>query len=97
MTVGVIAIIKVQAGKNQEFESVFSELIKQVLGNEQGCLFYSLNRSKTDPQTYKVLEQYKTMDDVKLHGQTDYFKAANAKLAAFVAAAPDIEVLDGVA
>jgi len=96
MTIGVIAIIKVQEGKNNEFEAVFSKLTEQVLANEPGCLFYALHRSKSDSQTYKVLEQYKSDEDVKAHGETEYFKAAGAQLAGLVAAAPDIEVLDGV-
>jgi len=96
MTIGVIATIQVLAGKNTEFEAVFSELAKQVLANEVGCVFYALHKSKSDPQTYKVLEQYKSADDLKAHSKTDYFIAANQKLAGMVAAPPDIEVLDGV-
>ena len=96
MTLGVIATLAVQEGKNSEFEAVFSELAKQVLANEEGCLFYALHRSKSDLQVYKVLEQYKSADDLNAHGKTDYFKAANVTLGALVAAAPDIEVLDGV-
>lgn len=96
MSIGVIATIKVQEGKNSEFEAAFSELVKQVLENEDGCDFYALHRSKSDPQTYKVLEQYKTPEDIEAHGKTDYFKAANAKLATMVAAAPHLEKLDGV-
>lgn len=96
MSLGVIATIKVQEGKNSEFEAVLSELANQVLAEEEGCVFYALHKSKSDPQTYKVLEQYKSADDLKAHGQTDYFIAANQKLAGMVAAAPDIEVLDAV-
>ena len=96
MSLGVIATIQVQEGKNSEFESVFSELTQQVLANEEGCVFYALHKSKSDPQIYKVLEQYNTADDLKAHGKTDYFIAANQKLAGMVSAAPDIEVLDAV-
>ena len=96
MSIGVIATIQVRAGKTSEFESVFSELAEQVLANEDGCVFYALHKSRSDPQTYKVLEQYKSADDLKAHGKTDYFIAANQKLAGMVAAAPDIEVLDAV-
>ena len=96
MSLGVIATIQVQTGKNSEFESVFSELTSQVLANEDGCVFYALHKSKSDPQTYKVLEQYKSADDLKAHGKTDYFIAANQKLAGLVAAVPEIEVLDAV-
>lgn len=96
MTIGVIATIKVLEGKNAEFETAFAQLTEQVLANEEGTLFYALNRSKSDPQVYKVLEQYRGQADLEAHGQTDYFKAANRTLAGCVAAAPDIEVLDGV-
>ena len=96
MTIGVIATIKVQAGKNQDFENEFTKLVEQVLANEEGCTFYALNRSKSDPQSYKVLEQYSTAQALQAHGNTDYFKAANAVLGSMVAAAPEIEILDGV-
>jgi quinol monooxygenase YgiN len=96
MTIGVIATIKVLEGKNSEFEAAFATLTEQVLANEEGTLFYALNRSKTDGQVYKVLEQYRSEADVKAHGQTDYFKAANKVMAACVAAAPEIEMLEGV-
>lgn len=96
MTVGIIAVITVQEGKNAEFESVFSELSKQVLENEDGCTFYSLFRSQQDPQEYKVLEQYTSMSDVAAHREMPHFQQANVKLAELVAAPPSIEVLDGV-
>jgi quinol monooxygenase YgiN len=51
---------------------------------------------KNNPQTYKVLEQYKSAGDPKAHGKTDYFIAANQKLAGMLATAPDIEILDRV-
>ena len=82
--------------KNDEFEAVFMELAAQVLANEPGCKFYALNRSKSDPQVYKVLESYEDQAALEAHGQTDYFKAANVKLAGLVGGRPDIEYLDGV-
>ena len=96
MTIGVIATIPVQEGKNAEFEAAFMELAAQVLANEPGCRFYSLNRSKSNPQIYKVLESYADQAALEAHGQTEYFRAANMKLGAFVAGAPEIEYLDGV-
>ena len=56
--IGVIAILKVQEGKNAEFEAVFSELAKQVRANEKGNLAYACTKSRTDPNTYKILELY---------------------------------------
>lgn len=96
MAIGVIATITIQEGKNTAFEAEFLALTEQVLANEPGCVFYSLQRSKSNPLVYKVLEQYQTAADIDAHGKTEYFQAANKVLATMVAAAPDIEVLDTV-
>ena len=96
MAIGVIATIPVQEGKNDEFEAVFTELAAQVLRNEPGCKFYALNRSKSDPQVYKLLESYEDQAALEAHGQTEHFKEANVKLAGLVGGRPDIEYLDGV-
>ena len=96
MAIGVIATLTVQDGKNEEFEAVFATLAEQVLANEAGAIFYSLHRSKSDGNVYKVLEQYSDQAALDAHGQTDYFKAAGLKLGACLAAKPDVEVLDAV-
>ncbi len=95
MTIGVIATLKIQEGKNAEFEAIFSDLTAQVRANEPGNLFYVLTKSRTDPNTYKVLEAYADQDALTAHGQTEYFKAAGPKMGAFLAGRPEIELLDG--
>ena len=96
MTIGVIATLRIQEGKAAEFESFFTELAKQVRANEPGNLAYQLTKSRTEANTYKVLELYKDQDAITHHGGTDYFKAAGPKFAAVLAGRPDIEMLDGV-
>lgn len=96
MTIGIVATIKVQEGKNAEFEEVFNALAAQVRANEKGNLFYVLTKSRTDPSTYKVLEAYTDQDALTAHGQTEYFKAAGPKMGPFLAGRPDVEYLDGV-
>jgi quinol monooxygenase YgiN len=96
MTIGIIATIKVQDGKNAEFEGVFTALAAQVRANEPGNLAYQLTKSRTDPNTYKVLELYTDQDAVTHHGGTDYFKAAGPKMGPCLAGRPEIEYLDGV-
>ena len=96
MAIGVIATLKIQEGKNSEFEQTFKALAEKVLANEKGVAFYALHRSQSDPQTYKVLEQYQSEEDLKVHGETDYFKEAGRALAGMLAGAPDIERLDAV-
>jgi quinol monooxygenase YgiN len=96
MALGLLATITVQEGKNAEFEKVFMDLTAQVRANEPGNIFYILHRSKSNPQMYKVMEQYESAEALEAHGKTDYFRAANKALGALVAAAPEIEVLDTV-
>jgi quinol monooxygenase YgiN len=96
MSIGVIATLKVQVDKTDEFEGIFTELAKQVRANEPGNLAYQLTRSRTEPGTYKVLEVYKDQDALTHHGGTDYFKAAGPKLGGVLAGRPEIEYLDGV-
>ena len=96
MAIGLLATITVQEGKNAEFEKVFLDLTAKVRANEPGNIFYILHRSKSNPQVYKVMEQYESAAALDAHGKTDYFREANKALAALVAAAPEIEVLDTV-
>ncbi len=94
--IGIVATLKVQVEKAAEFEAVFVALTATVKANEPGCLVYQLTKSRTEPGTYKVLELYTDADAVKAHGQTDYFKAAGAKMGPTMAGAPVIEYLDAV-
>ena len=96
MTIGVIATLKIQDGKNDEFEAFFGELQKQVRANEPGNIAYQLTKSRTEPNVYKVLELYKDQDALTHHGGTEYFKAAGPKFGAVLAGRPEIEYLDGV-
>jgi len=94
--IGVVATLKIQDGKQAEFEAVFTDLQKQVKANEAGCIAYQLTKSRTDATVYKVLELYTDEDALKAHGGTDYFKAAGAKMGPCRGGRPEIEYLDGV-
>ncbi len=96
MAVGVIARLKIQEGKNDEFEAIFAELQAMVRENEPGNNFYALHISGNDPQTYVVLEQYVDQAALDAHGKTDYFRAQGAKMGGCMAGAPEIEVMQAV-
>jgi quinol monooxygenase YgiN len=96
MAVGVIAKLTILEGKNAEFEDIFTRLTAAVTENESGCNFYTLHKSRTDPQVYKVLEQYASEEALAAHGKTDYFRSMGAELGPCLAAAPEIEYLDAV-
>ncbi len=94
--IGIVATLKVQDGKQAEFEAVFLELTAKVRANEPGNLVYQLTKSRTDAATYKVIELYKDQDAVAAHGASDYFRELGRKMGAFLAGRPDIEHLDAV-
>jgi quinol monooxygenase YgiN len=94
--IGLIATLRIQDGKADEFEAVFTELAKQVRANEPGNHAYQLTRSRTEPNTYKVLEIYQDEDALTKHRGSDYIKATGPKFAAFLAGKPEAEYLDGV-
>jgi L-cysteine desulfidase len=69
--IGVVATLKIQDGKQAEFEAVFTDLQKQVKANEAGCIAYQLTKSRTDATVYKVLELYADEDALIAAGFKD--------------------------
>ncbi len=95
-TIGLVATLKIQAGKEAEFETIFGGLRQQVLANEKGCLQYDFFKSKSDATTYIVMEQYATQADLDAHGKSDYFKAAGAKFGGLLGGAPSLVFADKI-
>lgn len=94
--IGVVATIKIQDGKTGEFEKAFTDLAAKVKANEPGNVFYQLTKSRTEPNTYKVLELYADQDALKAHGASDHFKAGGAAFGHTLAGRPEVEYLDAV-
>ncbi|MFQ3246257.1 MAG: quinol monooxygenase YgiN [Arenicella sp.] len=96
MAIGVTAKLRVQPGKNDEFEALFKQLEEAVNSNEDGCNFYALHQSREDPLLYMVLEQYADEDALAAHAKTEYYKRIGAELGSCVSAAPEVELFDSV-
>jgi quinol monooxygenase YgiN len=94
--IGIVATLKIQEGKNAEFEAAFKEAMAAVRANEPGNLFYELVKSRTDPTAYKVLEGYKDEAAIAAHRDSAHYKALGPKLGPCMAGRPEIELLDGV-
>lgn len=92
--VGIVATLQVKNGKAAEFEKIFNGLSAKVKANEKGCLLYDLFKSKEDPQTYVIMEQYASQADLDAHMQTEYFQAAFPELSAVLAAPPGLAFVD---
>jgi quinol monooxygenase YgiN len=94
--IGVVAVLRVQDGKGEDFEAIFKELTAKVRANEAGNVMYQLTKSRAEANTYKVLELYKDQDALTHHGQTDYFKDLGRQMGGCMAGRPEVELLDGV-
>jgi quinol monooxygenase YgiN len=94
--IGIVATLKTKAGHGPDFEAVFLELAAKVRAEEPGNIIYQLTKSRTEPDTYKVLELYTDQDALTAHGQTEYFKAIGARMGPFMAGRPAVEYLDAV-
>lgn len=94
--IAVIAILRAKPDKAQEFERLFTQLAGQVRANESGNITYQLCRSRTEPNTYKVLELYRDEEALEAHRASDHFRAAGPELGDVLDGRPDIELLDAI-
>ena len=90
--IGVIATLRVQPGKEAEFEAAFAELAPAVAANEAGNSYYRLFRTD-DAGVYKVMECYDDAAAVEAHGASDHFRTIGARLGPCLAGAPELEKL----
>ncbi|QGN54624.1 putative quinol monooxygenase [Novosphingobium sp. Gsoil 351] len=94
--ISVIATLRAKPDKGGEFERLFTELAAQVRANESGNITYQLSRSRTESNTYKVLEIYRNEEALEAHRASEHFRAAGPGLGAVLAGRPEVEVLDAV-
>jgi quinol monooxygenase YgiN len=96
MAIGVVATLKVQDGKEAEFEAIFRELMDKVRAHEPDNHLYRLFHSRKDKGTYVVMEIYSDDDSLKAHRNTEHFRSMGPKLGAVLAGAPDVHLMDAV-
>jgi len=96
MPIGVVATLKVQPGKAEEFEATFRELAPQVRSKEPGNKLYQCYKSRKDANTYVVMEVYESQAAIDAHREAPHVKALFPKLGACMAGAPDIHLMDPI-
>jgi len=96
MAIGIVATLKIQDGKESEFEAVFADLAKAVRANEPGNKFYQLCRSRTDKGTYIVMEMYEDDAALKAHGSSEHFRTIGTRMGPTLAGRPDVQYFDAV-
>lgn len=96
MAIGVVVTLKIAEGKGADCEAAFRELTAQVRANEPGNRVYQLFKSKTDANTYVVMEIYDDQAAVDTHNATPYFLAAMPKIGATLGGQPDVKFFDSI-
>ena len=96
MSIGVVAILRIKPGREQEFEAIFGELAEKVRANEPGSQLYKLFRSQTEKSTYVAMEICADAEALKIHQQSDHVRAVMPKLEVLLAADFEGYVLDAV-
>lgn len=92
--IGVVATLKIQSGKEGEFETAMKDLMAKVKANEPETLTYQLYKSRGASDTYIMMEEYASQDALEAHGKTEYFRAAGPALGACLAGPPDLQYYD---
>ncbi len=93
--VGGLKIILVQPGHEQEFESLFGELRAKIRAHEPDCSLYSLLKSRTNPRSYIVQEQYRDQRALDAHQVSPYGKDYFPRIRAILESIT-VEYFDGV-
>ena len=94
--IAIVATLKIQDGKNAEFEAICNKHAANVKANEPGNLGYHFVKSRTDPNTYKVLEFYKDEAAVQAHRGAAHQSEFGGKVGPLMGGRPEIELLDGI-
>lgn len=90
--IGVIAKLPIKDGYVEQVISVFKELMVHV-AKEEGCLYYTLNVEKKQPNTLIVMERYRDKEALQVHSQTPHFQEFFAKIGGLLDGNPEIITL----
>lgn len=89
-------LLKVDKDKVEAFENLLTRLVRHVHANEPGTTFFQMVRSRTDPLTYLVIEQYADEAALSAHSDTNYLKATVPEMLTYLSAPPALESFDPV-
>ncbi len=92
----VIARVKVQAGKEDEFAAAGRKMIAHVKGHEPGTVTYTLNQSTADKTDFVFYEAYRDQEAFAAHAGSAMMEEFGRSLGAVVAGRPEITMYDEV-
>lgn len=93
--IAVIATVKVKAGREAEFESLFSQLKALVIQHEPGTVAYNLFLPRNDSEFYKIIEHYLDTAHWQCHKDASYTREFVPQLHTLITEG-SAEILDSV-
>ena len=90
--INVVAKVPVKDGKADDVIDLFKDLMTPV-AEEEGTLFYRLNRDPSNPNMIVILERYRDKAALDAHASTPHFKALFSRMPEFLAGQPEISIL----
>ena len=97
MTIGVLARVKVIAGKGPEFEAAFAEQAKGVRSDEPANRLYQLfSCSREHENSYVVMELYDDDAALDAHRAAPHMVAKRPRIAPLIAERTIVEIYDAL-
>lgn len=84
-TIYVIATLRTHPGKLAELIPHAKAVTQATNEKEEGCMLYQMHQSLSEPDTIRVVEKWRSYEDLMKHFEMDHMKtwrAANAPLVA---------------
>ena len=97
MPIALLAKLKVQPGKEAEFEGAAKEMIATVKTAEPGTLAYILHKNTKDPTEFIYYEVYQDQAAFDAHGKSDHMRAFGGKIGGILAGRPELTFISEVA
>lgn len=92
----VIAKLKVQAGKEADFERACRVMIEHVKAAEETTVTYVLHRARKDPTTFVFYERYRDRAGLDAHSQSPQMATLFSTIGPMLDGAPVIEMYEEI-
>ncbi len=94
--VAVVAKIRVKDGKADELVQLLKDILPSVK-QEEGTLYYTVNRDRTEPNLVVVLEKYKDDAAFGAHSSTSYLADLFGKAQPLIEGDMELMLMDEIA
>ncbi len=92
----VISRVRVEPGRQDDFDIFIMAFSADVQRSEQGCLWYAAHRVLGSELDYIIVMRFRTWADYEAHGDSPHMQAALPKLDWFLSGPPQFEIYAAV-